>query len=54
MPEAANPIVGSELVQVNVAPTGLLVKAEAGTLSPLQIVSLRGAVMLGVGLTVMV
>src|SRR5690606_41362552 len=40
VPEAAKPIAVLELVQVKVAPAGVEVKAEAGTLAPLQTVML--------------
>ena len=36
VPEAANPIVGSELVQAKVPPAGVVVKTPAGTGSPSQ------------------
>ena len=41
-PEAAKPIAVLELVQVKVAPAGVDVKLDTGTLSPLQTVMLGG------------
>ena len=54
VPAAANPIVGLELVQVKVPPTGKLVKAEAGIGSPGQTVIFAGTIAKAPGLTVMV
>jgi hypothetical protein len=53
VPEAAKPMAAFELVQANVPPAGVLTKADAGTLLPLQTVMFAGTVTVGVGLTVM-
>jgi hypothetical protein len=54
VPLAARPIAVLELVQANVPPAGVLVKAEAATEVPAHAVMLAGTVTVGVGLTVMV
>jgi hypothetical protein len=54
VPEAASPIEALVLVHANVPPAGVLVKAEAATLPPLQTMMFAGTVTVGVGLTVMV
>ena len=54
VPLAAKPMEGSELVQVNVPPAGVLIKFAAGTEAPLQTVMLAGTVAVGKGLTVIV
>lgn len=53
-PLAANPIAVLELVQVNVAPTGVLLNVFAGTAAPAQKVKLGSAVTTGRGFTVTV
>jgi len=53
-PLAARPIEGSELVQVNVPPAGVLVNVLAATVAPLQIELFAGTVVVGVGFTVTV
>ena len=47
LPEAAKPMAVLEFVQAKVAPAGVEVKAEAGTLAPLQTVMLAGVVIVG-------
>ena len=54
LPLAARPIAVFEFVQLNVAPEGVLVKEEAATVPPLQIVMFAGTVTVGVGFTVIV
>jgi hypothetical protein len=53
-PFAASPIVASEFVHANVPPAGVLIKAEAGIVVPLQTVLFNGTVVVGVGFTVIV
>lgn len=53
-PLAAKPIAVLELVQVKVAPTGVLLKVLAGTAAPAQNVKLGSAVTTGNGFTVTV
>ena len=47
-------MVGSEFVQVNVPPMGVLVYADAATFPPLQTVMFAGTVTVGLGLIVIV
>lgn len=54
VPLAASPIEGSELVHANVPPEGILTKADAVIMSPLQTTMLTGTVVTGVGSTMMV
>lgn len=53
-PEAASPIAVFELVQVKVAPAGVLAKVFAGTAAPAQKVKFGSAVTVGKGVTVTV
>ena len=54
VPLAAKPIAGFELVQVKVAPAGLLTKVFAGTAAPGQKVKLGSKTTVGTGFTVIV
>jgi hypothetical protein len=54
LPLILNPIAVLEFVQVKVAPAGVLAKAEAGTVTPLQAVIFVGGVKTGIGFTVIV
>jgi hypothetical protein len=54
VPLATRPIDGSELVQVYVAPAGVLVKLAAGTVALLHTVIFAGTVTVAVGFTVIV
>ncbi len=50
-PLAGKPIAGLLLVQVKVAPAGVLIKLEAATVAPLHTDALAGTVVVGVGNT---
>ena len=50
VPDAPIPIAVFEFDQANVAPAGVLVKAVAGTVPPLQTVMAGGTVTVGIGL----
>ena len=54
VPLAARPIVVLEFVHANVVPGVVLVKLEAGIVTPLQTVMLAGTTTTGAGLTVIV
>src|SRR6188508_3609430 len=53
-PDAASPMDGVLLVQLNITPAGVPTKALIGTAAPAQNVWSASAVMVGIGLTVMV
>lgn len=52
IPLAANPIKGFELVQLILAPVGVLLKIVSGTLDALQKVRFSGTITVGNGLTI--
>lgn len=54
VPLATNPIDGSEFVQANVAPAGVLANVFAGTEAPAQTTTFASAVTVGKGFTVII